>query len=211
MGERIAATLSRLLRPPATLLGRTVLDLRVDVSSPLPDGPLVVAANHYSHLDPPVVTYAVGRFVRFLALDELFGSHRVFDAIVDLFQAIPIDRDGAPLGALRAAVEHLHRGGTVGLFPEGRRVVRFGETPPKRGAAWLAWMSGAPLVPVAVWGTGGALSPAQPGLRRVSVRVRVLEPMWWHRFADRIDPLDAMTAEWAAAIGEVLRPWEDAG
>ncbi|MEN8114318.1 MAG: lysophospholipid acyltransferase family protein, partial [Actinomycetota bacterium] len=171
----------RVLNIPVRWLGRALLDLEVSGAENVPaKGPIVVAPNHLSHIDPPVVVNAVGRLVRFIAVDELFGIHLAFDVATSFFGAIPTDRDGAPIQALEEAVDHLRTGGAVGVFPEGRRVAFWGESEPKKGAAWLAWMGGAPLIPVAVHGTERTLGPVDRGIHRTAVRVWIGEPIWWH-------------------------------
>ena len=95
----------------------------------------------------------------------------------------------------------------MAVFPEGRRVAHWGENPPKRGAAWLAWMTGAPLVPIAVHGSEGTLAPGDLTLRRTSVRVWVGAPLWWHRYGDLVDPLGAMMTDWHEWVDARLRPW----
>lgn len=203
-----AALVTKVFTPPLRLAARVFLDLEVSGSEHVPStGGLVVAANHLSHIDPPVVTIAVGRDIRFIALDDLFGRGALFDRFTLFFGAIPTDRDGAPLGPLREAIGHVAAGGTVGFFPEGRRETYWGETEPKRGAAWLAWMTGAPLLPVAVHGTERLLSPSFEAMRRPSLRVWVEEPLLWDEFADCVDPVGAMTTRWRKAIGDHLGDW----
>jgi len=192
---------NRVFRP----LARRLLDLEVTGTMPA-GGPVVVAANHLSHLDPIVVTSAADRPIRFLAVDELFGRSRLFDAtVIGFFAAIPLDRDGIPVQALRAAIDELDAGGAVGVFPEGRRVDRWGDATPKRGAAWLAWASGALLVPVAVAGSETILAPSHRGLGRASVRVWIEPPLDWTGYVDRVDPLGAMMEDWRSAIDRRLR------
>lgn len=209
MAERSAAAfVTRLIRPPVGLAGRLLFDLETTWEEEVPqEGPVVVAANHFSHIDPFLVTKAANRHLRYIAVDELFGRSRVFDLITGFFQVIPTDRDGYPVHALRTAIEHLEAGGAIAVFPEGRRVIHWGENPPKRGAAWLAWMTGAPLVPIAVHGSEGTLAPDDLTLRRTSLRVWVGAPLWWHRYADRIDPLGTMMADWHEWVDARLRPW----
>ncbi len=203
-----AEVVVRTLRPLAGVLARRLLDLEV-TGPPVPTVPgAVLAANHLSHLDPPIVQYVAGRSVRFLAVDELFGGSRILATTLRFFGAVPLDRDGVPVQALRTAVDHLRRGGLVGVFPEGRRVRHWGEETPRRGAAWLAWMSGAPLVPVAIHGSGALLAPDHPGVARAPIRVWVEPPLMWHTFADRVDPLGAMMEAWRARIDARLGPWE---
>lgn len=158
--------------PLAHGLGRMAWHLRVDREAPFPPPPFVIAANHYSHLDPPLVGTVYGRPIVFLAVDELFGVVSAFDALLRLFGAVPLTRSGIPLSAMRAALGQLRSGGVVGLFPEGRRVARWGETPPKRGAAWLAVKADVPLVPVAILGTDAVLG-MDNRLRRGRIRVSV--------------------------------------
>jgi 1-acyl-sn-glycerol-3-phosphate acyltransferase len=206
---RAAQWVTRAISPPLRGAARALFDLEITGSEHVPkQGGLVVAPNHLSHLDPGLVTVSVERDIRYIALDELFGSRVVFDAITLFFGAIPTDRDGAPLGALREAVHHLRAGGAVGVFPEGRRVAYWGETTPKRGAAWLAWMAGAPLLPVTVHGTERTLSPASgEAVHRPSVRIWIDEPLQWHEFSSFTDPLGAMTERWRAQVGEHLDAW----
>ncbi len=205
--------LDSVARPPARLAARMYFDLDVTGAEHLPsDGPVVVAANHFSHLDPPLIGVSLARDFRFLAVDELWGKNRGLGWALRHWDAIPLDRDGYPVGAMRAAIEHLEAGEVLGLFPEGRRVERWGVDDPKRGAAWLAWMTGAPLVPVAIIGTQHAMTPLDASLRRTSVHLWVEEPIWWFEYADRVDPVGSMTADWFDAVDQRLSPWmDDAG
>lgn len=199
---------TRLMNIPTRIAARGLLDFEVSGAEHIPKkGPFVVAANHLSHLDPPLVTSAVGRLIRYIAVDELFGNHLTFDVVTGFFGAIPTDRDGVPLRALEEAVVYLRHGGIVGVFPEGRRVEYWGETEPKRGAAWLAWMGGAPLLPIAIHGTEHTLGPASRGIHRTAVRLWIGEPLAWHEFADSEDPLGAMTDAWSEYIDLKLGPW----
>jgi len=203
-----SAATTRFLNIPLRILARGLLDFEVSGTENIPSsGPVVVAANHLSHLDPPLVVNALGRLVRFIAVDELFGNHLAFDVVTGFFGAIPTDRDGVPLHALEEAIAYLRSGGTAGVFPEGRRVKYWRETEPKRGAAWLAWMSGAPLLPVTIYGTQNTLGQADRGIHRTSVRVWIDEPLVWSTYAEHIDPLGAMTDDWYAIVDAHLAPW----
>ena len=203
-----SALTTRVLNIPLRIAARGLLDFEVSGLHHIPKGgPLVVASNHFSHLDPPLVVNALGRLVRFIAVDELFGNHLAFDVVTKYFGAIPTDRDGVPLRALEEAIEYLRAGGTVGVFPEGRRVGYWRETAAKRGAAWLAWMSGAPLLPVTIHGTERVLGQAERGISRTAVRLWIDEPIVWSDYADRTDPLGAMTNDWYETVDTHLTPW----
>jgi len=212
MGEptRPRRVFDAIASPPAKALSKLYFDMHVTGVEHIPaEGGFVLAANHFSHLDPPLLGAYSSRVLRFLAVDDLFGKSRMFDQTMSWFEAIPLDRDGYPVGALRTAIEHITTGNGLGLFPEGRRVERWGVDDPKRGAAWLAWMAGAPLVPVAIYGTQSTLSPVERAFRRSAVRIWYEEPLWWYDYADRMDPLGSMTADWFDIVDRRLSDWMD--
>jgi 1-acyl-sn-glycerol-3-phosphate acyltransferase len=168
---------------------------------------VVLAVNHFSHLDVIVATHLAGRNVRYLAVDELFGESRFFDRLVGYFGAIPMSRERPPLGALRTALEILSEGGAVGLFPEGRRVAHWGESVAREGAAWLALRAGVPLVPVSIIGTEETLSVRERAMRRASIRAWADPPLYPDDFRDDSNPRLAMTQAWQAAVDHRVAHW----
>lgn len=189
----------RPLWPLAKALAWAGWRLDVEGEHHVPDGPLVIAANHYSHLDPPLVGVAVRRRVRFLALEGLFGINRVYDAVMLGMGAIPIPRESkVPIRALKVALGHLALGGAVGVFPEGRRVNVWGDAEPKQGAAWLSLRTGNPLLPVAITGSELALGIGSARVTRADIRIVIGETLDPAAFSDR----SAMTEAW--------RVWVDA-
>ena len=185
------------------LLGR-FFPLACEGRERVPGGPLVVAANHFSHLDPVLGAVAVGRPIRYLAVDELYGRSAFFDNLTLWLGAIPMPRTRAPIGALRVALAELGAGGTVGLYPEGMRVWTWGEAEPKRGAAWLARRAGVPLLPVAVAGSEEALGRGTTRVARRPIHVSVCDPLYPADWEAAPDPLGAMTEEWRRRVGEAL-------
>lgn len=193
------------LRHPVGLLARLTSDLTVVGMEHIPmSGPVVFAPNHSSLIDPPFVSLAVLRYTHYLALDELFGHSRVFDAVTKHFGTIPMSRTFPPLGAMKAAIAVLDDGGAMTIFPEGRRAHQWGESVTMRGAAWLALATGAPVVPVALEGTGGTLSLVHPKFRRISVRVTVLKPIDPLAFLSYESPTRAIMDAWEGAMSTVL-------
>jgi 1-acyl-sn-glycerol-3-phosphate acyltransferase len=177
-----------------------VWDFEVVGENAIPRGPLVIAANHFSHVDPFVAAVAAGRPTRFLGVDELFGRSRFFDGLTFYLGVIPMPRGTVPLQSMRTALNHLTQGGAVALFPEGRRVSEWGESPPKQGAAWLAIRVRCPLIPMALWGTGEAMGLDDLKLRRHPVRVAVGAPMYPSQFSDRA----ALTEAWYEWMDQAL-------
>jgi 1-acyl-sn-glycerol-3-phosphate acyltransferase len=132
----------------------------------------VVAANHHSFLDPFLVAAALPARFRFLALQDLFGNHRVVDFALNTFDAILVTRGVVPLGPVRSALAHLETGGAVGLFPEGTRNWVFDPRNARDGAAWLATRAGVPVVPMAISGSERVLG-VDNKLRRGTIQVDV--------------------------------------
>ncbi|MBT8207199.1 MAG: 1-acyl-sn-glycerol-3-phosphate acyltransferase [Acidimicrobiia bacterium] len=194
----------RVGRAGASIIARRAFDLHVEGRERLPSGPFVLAGNHYSHLDPPIGYVAVGRPIRYLAVDEIYGLSNAFDRLLLFFGTIPMSRRRAPLGALRVALEHLDAGGIVGLFPEGKRVTTWGDEEPRRGAAWLSLGSGAPVVPIAVSGTDEAFGVEASRISRAPVRVRFGTAIRPESFIDHVDPIGAMTGEWRGQIESLI-------
>jgi 1-acyl-sn-glycerol-3-phosphate acyltransferase len=130
-------------------------------------GPLVVAANHESVLDPFVLGAAVQRQIRYLAKAELW-RYPLVGALLEDGGVIPLRRGDGDVAAIGGAVEALEAGEAVGIFPQGR--VRY-EGPWLRGAARMALVTGAPLLPVRIVDTGRALAPGTVGFPRVAVLI----------------------------------------
>ncbi len=114
-------------------------------------GPLIVAANHVSNLDPPVLGAALPRPIYYMAKAELFRMPLLGPLIVQL-RAFPVDRAKGDVAAIRRAVEVLKMGAAVGIFPEGGRN-REGRNRVHSGVSLLASLTGAPVLPVYIGGT----------------------------------------------------------
>lgn len=149
-----------LVYPPAILLGRGVfaaMDLKVRTSGAqhLPrSGGAVLASSHVSYLDFIFAEFAARqsrRLVRFMAKDSVFG-HPIAGPIMRSMHHIPVDR-AAGSASFDHAVRALAAGEVVGVFPEATMSRSFEPKQFKTGAVRMAQQSGAPLVPMAIWGT----------------------------------------------------------
>ena len=198
-----------ILRHPVGRLSRALVDADLRGRDHLPStGPCIITANHLSLVDPVFVTLTVGRLVRYLALDELFGQSKVLDELMYYFGSIPVSRDRPPLGAIKEGLEVLEAGDILGVFPEGGRSLFWGERSIKRGAAWLSMATGAPIVPCAITGTEATLSLANPGVHVPPVRVSLHPPLYPGSYIDREDPLGAMMNDWVATLDAELKHWQ---
>jgi 1-acyl-sn-glycerol-3-phosphate acyltransferase len=156
-------------------------DVRVTGLEHLPKrGPAIVAANHVGYLDFAFVglgAYRRGRLVRFMAMKEVFG-HWLGGPLLRAMRHIPVDREGDAGASLRPALRALRSGEVVGIHPEGGMSRSFVTAPGKSGAARLAIESGAPLLPVSVWGSQRILAPGRRRFPRgVVVTVSFGEPI----------------------------------
>lgn len=143
------------------------LDLTVYGRENVPvDGPAIIAANHLSFIDSPLLMTAFDRPVTFLGKAE-YMAHRVTRYVFPRAGMIPVDRTGRGIAkTLGLAQEILENGGLMGIFPEGSRSRDGNLHRGHHGAAHLALKTGAPIIPVGIIGS----SFAMPVGRKVPVR-----------------------------------------
>jgi glycerol-3-phosphate dehydrogenase (NAD(P)+) len=135
----------------------------------IPDGPVILAANHRSFLDPFVVGICIRRPVYFVAKSELF-ENRLLGWFLNCLGAFPVRRGESDEDMMTTALALLERGEAVVIFPEGtrRRTGPLGS--PRRGVGRLALESGAPVVPIAIAGSeharrGWLIRPVRVAIR----------------------------------------------
>ncbi|MFN2527157.1 MAG: lysophospholipid acyltransferase family protein [Candidatus Baltobacteraceae bacterium] len=119
-------------------------------------GPLIVAANHASYMDPVALGVACPRPISYMAKAELFRLP-LLGAIIKRVYAYPVERGlkASTTGAIKKSVQILREGRAIGIFPQGTRVLQgHGET--KAGVALLASLADAPVVPAYIWGSKDA-------------------------------------------------------
>jgi 1-acyl-sn-glycerol-3-phosphate acyltransferase len=134
-------------------------------------GAVVLAANHSSFLDPPLVGSGLHRDINYLARKSLFRIP-VLGWILRTVNAVPVDRDGGGAAGLKTIIDRLHAGGAIILFPEGTRSQDGNLQPARSGIGLTVIKSDAPVVPVRVFGTYEAWGRHVkfPRPRRVSVK-----------------------------------------
>ncbi|HBB33222.1 MAG TPA: 1-acyl-sn-glycerol-3-phosphate acyltransferase [Cyanobacteria bacterium UBA8803] len=153
-------------------------------------GPLIVASNHASDFDPPIVSNCLQRPVAFMAKEELFRIPILKQAI-KLYGAYPVKRGAADRSAIRAALDCLSEGWAVGVFLEGTRTIDARINNPKLGAALIAAKAQVPLLPVSLWGTQAIFQKGSPIPQPVPVTVRI---------GKLIDPPTSTTREVLEAV-----------
>lgn len=191
--DGIAAPAHRLLvrgRPASRWLIRRRYDVRVHHPERFPaHGPAVVAGNHVGFVDGPLMAIFAPRPVHALTKEEMFSGPLGW--FLRRAGQVPLDRFHTDPRAVRTALRVLRDGHAVGVFPEGTRgpgdLTTF-----HTGAAYLALVSGAPVVPMTFLGTrlpGGRSSSLPP--KRAQIDIVVGEPMAvdavsWPRTRDHV-------------------------
>ncbi len=135
---------------------RLFLGLQVRGLENVPKTPgLVVASNHFSTFDPPVIGSLVPREIHFMAKKELFESQPM-RWLSEHLMAFPVDRSKSDMRAIKEALRYLKEGLAVGIFPQGTRTVTStaADKEAHGGAAFLAQRAGVPLLPAAIWREG---------------------------------------------------------
>jgi 1-acyl-sn-glycerol-3-phosphate acyltransferase len=170
-------------------------------------GPVILAANHQSYLDPIVIATRFPRPIQAIAKKYLFKIP-VFAQIIDWMGAFPVDPKAGLRGAIRASLEVLAMGRPLLIFIEGKRTRGVLE-PPLAGVAMIARKSGAPVIPVLVTGTHKAFSPDRPGFHRSRFTVTFGKPMYFSAEDKRPD-LDADARAVMAAVAALRAETPDA-
>lgn len=115
-------------------------------------GPFLIASNHTSHLDPPLVGCQVTRQMRFFARKTLWNN-KALGWWMDQVETIPVDREGGDVGAIKRVLLALQENRAVVLFPEGTRSPDGSLQMPKAGVGLMACKTGVPVVPCRIYGS----------------------------------------------------------
>ena len=176
-------------------------------------GPVIVAANHRSFLDPFVIATMARRPMYYVAKKELFRNSIVAWFLVQL-GAFPVDRGAGDGDMITTARMILERGDILLMFPEGTRIRPGSLGEPRRGVGRLALETGAPVVPIAVIGTEAVRRGWR--IRPHKVRIRAGRPLQFPivdqpskalagTVTDRIWPCVMLQWEWLGGLPPVRR------
>lgn len=152
-------------------------------------GPAIIAANHFSHLDGPLINaasaYTRRRAVVFLAAADLYNSNRLFRIMCDVVDCIPIKRNEKDRIALLKTMRLLYQGRLLGIFPEGQRSRNGSIGEGKSGVALIALATGCPVIPVGITGTFEAFPRENSFIKPAKVRLKFGRPL---RFGNQKHP-----------------------
>lgn len=186
--------------------------LRVYGLSHFRSGAAVIAANHTSFFDPPVISVSCPEEVHFLAREPLFRVP-VLGKIIRVLNSHPISRDSSDAHTFRVIIQLLHEGQKVILFPEGSRSLDGCLQPLEKGLSFLVYKAHCTILPVYVDGTfkawkRGAVFPRPFG------RIRCVfgSPIEWGEFEglEKKEAMEKITQRTKQAIAS-LRTWLENG
>jgi 1-acyl-sn-glycerol-3-phosphate acyltransferase len=140
-------------------------------------GPVIVASNHQSYFDPPLVGNACDRAIYFLARRNLLNVP-VLGWFLPKLNVIPVDQEGVDRSALKGLIRVLKRGEGALIFPEGERTFDGNLLPAQPGVGLIIARTLAPVVPVRIFGAHEAL-PRGGGFSFHSITVVVGEPIYF--------------------------------
>ena len=156
------------------LLSVLVFGVEVSGREHIPStGGFILASNHISYYDPPMVGSRVQRVMYFFAKHELF-KRPVIRAILRSVNALPVRRGVIDRNALDLAVEAVHKGNGLVVFPEGTRSRGGDFLAPRPGIGMIAHRAGCPIVPTYI---SGFNRPGDCFLRRMRSRIFFGEPL----------------------------------
>jgi 1-acyl-sn-glycerol-3-phosphate acyltransferase len=170
-------------------------------------GGVILAANHLSRLDSPLVFAMVERGDVTALVADKYRRNWLLRPLIEVVHGIWIDRERADFQALRAAREYLQNGGGLGIAPEGTRSHTGALKEAKTGVAYLADKANVPVVPVAIWGTEAAIAELSR-LRRPVIHLTFGRPFCLPTLerSDRSAALQRNTDEIMCQIAALLPP-----
>jgi 1-acyl-sn-glycerol-3-phosphate acyltransferase len=139
-------------------------------------GGVIIASNHASFLDPPLVGSGLKRDINYLARESLFRFPGI-GALLRSWNSVPVDRDGGGAKGLKIILDRLLNGAGIILFPEGTRTKDGKLQPARSGIGLTVIKSTAPVVPVRVFGTFEAYGRNHKLPRPYRVAVKYGPPM----------------------------------
>jgi 1-acyl-sn-glycerol-3-phosphate acyltransferase len=143
-------------------------------------GGVILASNHASFLDPPLVGSGLKRDINYLARESLFRFPGI-GALLRSWNSVPVDRDGGGAKGLKIILERLLAGNGIILFPEGTRTPDGKLQSARSGIGLTVIKSAAPIVPVRVFGTFEAYGKNHKIPRPYRVAVKYGEPLHFEK------------------------------
>ena len=170
---------------PVRLIFHFFLHYKVESKEDLSSlkGPLIIASNHTSFLDPFLIGAAFPIFSQIYPIRYAtwYRYYYIFWPFINLFGAFPVRKKIGLEKTLRRGIRILEKGGVVGIFPEGKRRHLGRPRKPRRGVAFLAAKTNSPILPILIEGTIG-LSVKEFLFRRRFVTIKIGEKFFLPKY-----------------------------
>ncbi len=161
------------------LIGRLFFRLRIiHRERMIQTGPVILAMNHQSYLDPPLAGITCDRAIYFLAKRTLIDVP-VLGWLLPKLNVIPVNQQGIDRSALKALIRVLKSGNAALVFPEGARTLDGDLQPAQPGLGLVIAKTLAPVVPMRIFGAHESLPRCGGGLRFVPITIVVGEPIFF--------------------------------
>ena len=161
------------------VIGRLCFRLRImHRERMIQTGPVILAMNHQSYLDPPLAGIACDRAIYFLARRTLMDLP-LFRWLLPKLNVIPVNQEGIDRSALKALIRVLKSGNAALVFPEGARTLDGNLQPAQPGVGLVIAKTLAPVVPMRIFGAHQALPRGGGGLHFVPITIVVGEPIFF--------------------------------
>jgi 1-acyl-sn-glycerol-3-phosphate acyltransferase len=158
-------------------IAKTFFSYRViGAENMIEEGPCIIAANHCSYLDPPLVGVACKRAIHYLAKRSLL-DWPILGPIFPQLNVIPVDQDNPERSALMGIIRVVRGGGAALIFPEGSRSPDGKIQDSQSGIGLVVAKTGAPVVPVRILGSYEAFPRGGKHIRLSSTEVRIGKPL----------------------------------
>jgi 1-acyl-sn-glycerol-3-phosphate acyltransferase len=175
----------------------------------VPPGGVLLCSNHLSRFDPPLVFMALPKRKITVFNADTYRSSLFFRFVMEMVDVIWVNRGAISPSVIKTAIRVLNEGSVLGVAPEGTRSKTGALQPGKTGAAFLAYASGAPIVPAAITNTD-KVAKALLGLRRIPLTLTFGQPLRLGQPGSRNRPTSAQleedTTEIMCRIAAMLPP-----
>lgn len=183
-------------------IGKIAFQLRIEGREHEPaQGPFIVAANHASALDPPLVGASLHHRASYMGKSELFAVP-ILGPLLRSIGVFPVRRGEADHRAIRTSLDVLASGGVLVMFPEGTRSLDGRLQKPEPGAAMIALRTGVAVLPAAVIGSYRILPRGTRWPRFQRITIRMGPPLTVPRSNGRLDR--QALEEWGSQIIEAI-------
>ena len=160
-----------------SILAKLLFSLKVTGQENIPEnGGVIIASNHLSYLDIPIMACSIKRPVNFIGKRELF-TVPLLGSLLRILGGLPIDREKIDRAALREIIKRLNAGSIIVIYPEGTRSLNGRLQPGKPGVGLFVRMSGKRVVPAAIQGTDKAMPAGSWLIRPAPVSIKFGRPL----------------------------------